>query len=458
MAGPSGPAPDANGRAIGPRDHGGGVDAARALWGGDRSDWLDLSTGINPVAWPGEPGRPAPPPVPPDAWTALPDAGAAAAFEAAARRLLRPPDGAALLAVPGASLAIAQLPRLSAPGAAWIPGPTYNEHAAAFAAAGWRVVAGRRDEEPRVGANARALSAPGDLRPRGAGADVAPTSPAHAGSPHRAAHAPTPSRPEVGPRPDRPAGPERGRSPATTPTAERGQPVAGPNGLPDAEADALPRPRAGVPLDAQASVPLEPHASVPLDAVVVVHPNNPDGRLWDAEAIPSAPLTVIDESFCDLMPERSLMALSARPGTVVLRSFGKFWGLAGLRLGVVVGCPRLVGALAEAIGPWPVSGPALALGEAALRDRGWARRARLRLGRDAARLDALLAGAGAAPAGGTDLFRLVTVRDAARLCDHLARHRILVRVFPWSAHLVRVGPPPEHGWARLEAALARAPA
>ncbi len=162
---------------------------------------------------------------------------------------------------------------------------------------------------------------------------------------------------------------------------------------------------------------------------------------------------MIDESFCDLAPEASLIALAARPGAVVLKSFGKFWGLAGLRLGFAIGDPALVGRLAQALGPWPVSGPALAIGAAALADRPWAERARARLARDARRLDALLAAHGE-PAGGTDLFRLLRVPDAAAFAGRLARARILVRTFPWSRELVRVGLPGPAGWERLEAALA----
>ena len=163
---------------------------------------------------------------------------------------------------------------------------------------------------------------------------------------------------------------------------------------------------------------------------------------------------MIDESFCDLDPAASLIASVERPGVVILKSFGKFWGLAGLRLGFVIGDPGLVAALAEALGPWPVSGPALAIGSRALADAPWAERTRARLARDARRLDAALARAGAEPAGGTDLFRLVTVPDAAAFRDRLAEARILVRVFPWSHRHVRVGLPPPSAWPRLEAALA----
>jgi cobalamin biosynthetic protein CobC len=74
--------------------------------------------------------------------------------------------------------------------------------------------------------------------------------------------------------------------------------------------------------------------------MVAVHPNNPDGRLWPAEDL-TAPLTIIDESFCDVAPALSHVARAPRPGTLILKSFGKFWGLAGARLGFAIGDPSL---------------------------------------------------------------------------------------------------------------------
>ena len=310
---------------IGPRDHGGALDAAIARWGGAREDWLDLSTGINPEPYPL-------PELPLSAWTALPDAAALHRLEQAARRFWRVPDTAAVLAVPGASAAIAQLPQLRPPGRVEIPGPTYNEHGAAFRLAGWTLT----DDTP--------------------------------------------------------------------------------------------------------------------DALVAVHPNNPDGHMWTSDRL-DADFTIIDESFCDTCPKESLIDLSARPGCVVLKSFGKFWGLAGLRLGFAIGDPHLLAALAERLGPWAVSGPACAIGAEALSDPAWADETNRRLTDEAARLDALLTTQGAEVVGGTPLFRLYRVENGEAAQDHLAQHRILTRVFPYAEDWLRVGLPPADGWDRLESAF-----
>ncbi len=191
-------------------------------------------------------------------------------------------------------------------------------------------------------------------------------------------------------------------------------------------------------------------------ARVVVHPNNPDGRLWEADC--TAPLMVIDESFGDVAAHQSLIALASRPGTLVLKSFGKFWGLAGLRLGFAIGDPALVAGLARMLGPWPVSGAALAIGTAALDDLGWADRTRRRLHLDAQKLDVMMTAAGTQVVGGTDLFRLYDVGVAHAWQDHLASLHIWTRRFPYSDRWLRLGLPGSRDeWDRLASALSTRP-
>lgn len=306
------------------RDHGGGLDAACARWGGARETWLDLSTGINPVAYPI-------PDLPAHAWTTLPDRDAQEALTAAARDFWAVPDTADILAASGASALIARLPLIAPAGPVDIPAPTYNEHAAAFRISG------------------RKIDPDGTTR-------------------------------------------------------------------------------------------------------VLVHPNNPDGRLWSSDEF-SDGLTIIDESFCDVCPEASHVQTATDPNRVILKSFGKFWGLAGLRLGFAIGHPDTLTPLRDALGPWPVSGPALAIGAAALSDTEWAATTRTLLHADAIRLDALMARHGTL-VGGTDLFRLYDVGDCKKMQDHLAQNNIWSRVFPYSDKWLRLGLPHPNAWNQLEKALA----
>lgn len=322
------------------RDHGGGLDAAVSRYGGTRADWLDLSTGINPVPYPvGE--------ISADAWTALPDSGAMDRLLAAARRFWNVPDGAEIVAANGASAIIAKVPYLgTGQGDVFIPKPTYNEHQAAFdAALNWSSV----------------------------GEDTQ-------------------------------------------------------------------------------------------DTHVYVHPNNPDGRLWPAKAVGNRRLTVIDESFCDVSPSESHIERADDNGVFVLKSFGKFWGLAGLRLGFAIGTTETLepfrrlsngrlenyANLRDHLGPWAVAGPALEIGARALEDLDWAAATRGRLAADAKRLDNLV---GWKLVGGTDLFRTYQVPDAAAMQDKLAQGRVWSRIFPYSQTWIRLGLPAPDAWDQLRAAL-----
>jgi cobalamin biosynthetic protein CobC len=201
---------------------------------------------------------------------------------------------------------------------------------------------------------------------------------------------------------------------------------------------------------------------------VLVNPNNPDGRIISREALlacasalPAGSLLVVDEAFMDVgAPGLSLAPDSGRPNIVVLRSFGKFFGLAGLRLGFALADPVIAARLRTGLGPWAVAGPALAIGGAALSDQPWAETTRARLAQAAGRLDQVLAAAGLDIAGGTSLFRLVRTPVASELFHHLGRAGILVRRFAGKPTWLRFGlPAGEPGWQRLAAALAdfRAP-
>lgn len=195
--------------------------------------------------------------------------------------------------------------------------------------------------------------------------------------------------------------------------------------------------------------------------IVVVNPNNPDGRVLSREELAGLAarcrarggLLVVDEAFGDFTPETSIVP-DLPAGAVVLRSFGKTYGLAGLRLGFAIGAPDLMARLAAALGPWSVAGPALHVGAQALADAGWLARAGQERVRDAARLDALLAPHGRI-AGGTSLFRLLETPSAPALFGRLGRHGIYVRRFQNAPERLRFGlPGDEAGWSRLQVALA----
>jgi cobalamin biosynthetic protein CobC len=206
------------------------------------------------------------------------------------------------------------------------------------------------------------------------------------------------------------------------------------------------------------------HAGISEDCtiVVAVNPNNPDGRSWTPEHVLDCAdemagrrgLLIVDEAFADVAPDVSVAPYAGREGLLVLRSFGKFFGLAGVRLGFALGPQQLVARITELLGPWAVSGPAVEIGTQALRDAKWQIRARMTCVEKAARLSGLLTDAGIELVGGAPLFRLARHDEAQRIHSELARQGIWVRRFDDHPQWLRFGlPGGEAEFKRLAAAL-----
>lgn len=199
--------------------------------------------------------------------------------------------------------------------------------------------------------------------------------------------------------------------------------------------------------------------------LIVVNPNNPDGRVIARAELAAFALKwtaggrrlIVDEAFADVQPELSMLSLPELPvGTIVLRSLGKFFGLAGLRVGFVVVTEPDATAWRQLLGDWPVSGPACEIATAALRDTNWIAATRSRLAADRKRLDGVLGNAGLKLLGGTDLFGLFEASGGIDLLDHFARAGILLRGFADASRRYRFGlPADEAAWRRLEAACAK---
>lgn len=200
----------------------------------------------------------------------------------------------------------------------------------------------------------------------------------------------------------------------------------------------------------------------PFDVLVLINPDNPTGRTidrsclleWHGQLSAHGGWLVVDEAFADVQPACSLADCSGRKGLIVLRSVGKFFGLAGLRLGFVLAEPQLLRMLENWLGPWAVSGPARAVGRSLLLDTTRQQTWRVRLQQAGQRLSELLIRCGLPPAGGSDLFQWVANGDVARLHRMLAERGILLRLYRQPLGL-RVGlPATDEQWVRLEQALA----
>lgn len=197
--------------------------------------------------------------------------------------------------------------------------------------------------------------------------------------------------------------------------------------------------------------------------VLLCNPNNPTGDRHPHElAVDAAQQLkkrggwlIVDEAFMDPTPADSLTPLAGSaeaPNLIVLRSLGKFFGLAGARVGFLFAAPDLLNKMQEAMGPWTISGPAREVAKLALQDHAWQASTRQQLLAAGQRLLQLLAPLGEVKS--TALFATLTTPQASELHEALARQGILTRRFDQQP-LLRFGlPGDEAGWQRLATALA----
>ena len=197
--------------------------------------------------------------------------------------------------------------------------------------------------------------------------------------------------------------------------------------------------------------------------VIVVNPNNPDGRIFDRNELISLArrlgakggLLVVDESFGDVSPRNAIADQAGREGLLVMRSLGKFYGLAGVRFGAALCSKTLAARLAEQLGPWAVSGPALAIASDALGNTAWQKKSLKKLSNEREKLEEVLIKNGLEVVGGTSLFVLTRHGKANELWEHLAKEKILTRLFPGKPEWIRFGlPSGKAALNRLDKALA----
>jgi cobalamin biosynthesis protein CobC len=307
--------------------HGGALAAAAKKYGGNKADWLDLSTGINPNF----------PPVPKftsKIWQALPDADLMAECLNAAKHFYNIPNSASLVAAPGVQALIQLLPQLKPGAKATILGPTYGEYAHVF---------------QTLGGGGRIVNSSDELQQEAVG--------------------------------------------------------------------------------------------------IIVNPNNPDGRAIAPENILAIAksmaskdgLLIVDEAFCDLTPDVSVAKHAGMRGLLVLKSFGKFFGLAGVRLGFAAGHTHDMAILEQRLGPWAVSGPALAIGAKCYANEALKEKTSNKILSNSKAQRKVLLQAGLKLTADTGLFHLIENPKAHAIYEGLARQHILTRVFVDEPNWLRLG-------------------
>jgi cobalamin biosynthetic protein CobC len=203
------------------------------------------------------------------------------------------------------------------------------------------------------------------------------------------------------------------------------------------------------------------HVGADVQVVLIVNPNNPSGNFFTrAELLclheklaARGGCLIVDEAFMDATPDHSLASACPRAGLIVLRSVGKFFGLAGARAGFVLAEQPLLDTLAAMLGPWPLAAPSRYVVTLALRDSAWQQATRHALVQAGKRLAELLAQHGLTPTGDCSLFQWVCRDDAATVHEQLAQQGILTRLYD-QPHSLRFGlPRDEAEWGRLADAL-----
>ncbi len=311
-------------------EHGGALHRAVAQFGGTPSEWIDLSTGINPELFPL-------PDISPETWNRLPDQTLLDTAIEAAQRYYGACDKAFIVAAPGTQALIQILPELINVGEVAILGPTYQEHELSFKDAGWRVSHCAGIEE--------------------------------------------------------------------------------------------------IPESAKVAV--------------IVNPNNPDGRIVPAKILidlvkemhSRGGFLIVDEAFADPHPECSVASHAGMAGLFVLKSFGKFFGLGGLRLGFALTTEENAKKIKLKLGPWAVSGPALVIATHAFSDAALLRDYTSRLKIRRKLLADVFAQSQLTEVGGTMLFSLVRFTEGHRLHDKLCEQHVLTRKFSYAPQWLRFGLP-----------------
>ncbi len=171
--------------------------------------------------------------------------------------------------------------------------------------------------------------------------------------------------------------------------------------------------------------------------VVCINPNNPTGFLHSRQHLlrllsqlqHNSGWLIVDEAFMDVIEEdASLMKHANHSNLFVLRSMGKFFGLAGIRVGFVSSCEKNLNDLSQLLGPWSVNGPALFVAEQALQNRQWQQEQQQRLKQSAQSLESWLKTKFRLPVTGTSLFKTLHLENATQLWTSLCHKGIYVRL------------------------------
>lgn len=174
-----------------------------------------------------------------------------------------------------------------------------------------------------------------------------------------------------------------------------------------------------------------------IDILIIINPNNPTGKFFSKKQLLSwhdslqkkGGTLIIDEAFMDITPNKSLVSDNMLESLIILRSIGKFFGLAGIRIGFVIAEPKFLLRLKKCQGLWAISNTSAWIAEQALRDLVWQKKMRLQLPVMRKKTVKWLESIGLRVSCATDLFIYVQTEEAEKIYLSLAKLGVLVRYF-----------------------------
>lgn len=194
-----------------------------------------------------------------------------------------------------------------------------------------------------------------------------------------------------------------------------------------------------------------------VDVLIIINPNNPTGEIvtqkqllaWHKILQSKQGWLIVDEAFADAEEIPSIVNMSHQSGLIVLRSIGKFFGMAGVRSGFVFAEKNLLKEINEKLGPWVLTGVSRYVTTMALLDNEWILNSKQALNQTSDSMHDLILGCSGVTPSGTKLFKTIVHVQAEEIFELFAMQGVLVRLLD-NKKGIRFGMPGDGDWEKVQ--------